>query len=195
HRLNVTLVQEAEERQSWMDVINARNITPTDALGLHETSGGDKLLSEFDSYDGRQTADGMLARLFYSYDDKYMFTGSVRRDGYSAFGTSNPRATFLSAGLAWAFTKERFFNWNPMNNGKLRLSYGQNGNRSLENPYIALANLANGVGTQGYLNGSGDYLQYKYLVIDRLANTQDRKSTRLNSSHVKISYAVFCLKK
>lgn len=172
HRINVTLVQEAEERQSWMDVINARNITPTDALGLHETSGGDKLLSEFDSYDGRQTADGMLARLFYSYDDTYMFTGSVRRDGYSAFGTSNPRATFLSAGFAWTFTKENFFNWNPMSNGKLRLSYGQNGNRSLENPYIALANLANGVGTQGYLNASGDYLQYKYLVIDRLANTR-----------------------
>src|SRR3546814_11963899 len=100
-----------------------------------------------------------------------MFTSSIRRDGYSAFGTSNPRATFLSASLAWTFTKEKFFNWEPMSNGKLRLSYGQNGNRSLENPYIALANLANGVGTQGYLNGSGDYLQYKYLVIDRLANT------------------------
>src|SRR5690606_41832297 len=28
-----------------------------------------------------------------------------------------------------------------------------------------------------------------------VANTLDRKSTRLNSSHVKISYAVFCLKK
>jgi len=172
HRVNVTLVQEAEERQSWMDVVNARNILPTDALGLHETSGGDPLRSSFDSYDSRQTADGMLARLFYSYDDKYMFTGSVRRDGYSAFGTSNPRATFLSAGVAWTFTKENFFNWSPMSNGKLRLSYGQNGNRSLENPYIALANLANGIGTQGYLNASGDYLQYKYLVIDRMSNPQ-----------------------
>ncbi|NGM66579.1 SusC/RagA family TonB-linked outer membrane protein [Sphingobacterium sp. SGR-19] len=170
HRVNVTLVQEVEERQSWMDVINARNIKPTDALGLHETSGGDKLLSEFDSHDVRETADGMLARLFYSYDDKYMFTGSVRRDGYSAFGSANPRATFLSAGLAWTFTRENFFNWTPMSNGKLRLSYGQNGNRSLESPYIALANLANGAGTQGYLNAGGDYIQYQYLVIDRMEN-------------------------
>lgn len=171
HRINVTLVQEAEERQSWMDVINARNILPTDGLGFHETNSGDKLLSEFDSYDARQTADGMLARLFYSFDDKYMFTGSVRRDGYSAFGASNPRATFLSAGLGWTFTKENFFNWSPMSNGKLRLSYGQNGNRSLENPYIALANLTSGVGTQGYLNSGGDYVQFQYLVIDRMENT------------------------
>ncbi len=170
HRVNITLVQEAEERRYWWDVIRARNITPTDALGFHETSGGDRLRSEFDTEDSRQTADGMLARLFYSYDDKYMFTGSVRRDGYSAFGTSNPRATFLSAGLAWTFTKENFFNWNAMSNGKLRLSYGQNGNRSLANPYIALANLANGVGTQGYINANGDYIQYQYLRIDRLAN-------------------------
>jgi TonB-linked SusC/RagA family outer membrane protein len=170
HRVNVTLVQEAEERELWEDYIRARNITPTDALGFHETSTGDKLLSEFDSYDARQTADGMLGRLFYSFDDRYMFTGSVRRDGYSAFGTSNPRATFLSAALAWTFTNEKFFKWNTLSNGKLRLSYGQNGNRSLENPYIALADLALGTGTQGYLNAMGDYVQFYYLRISRMAN-------------------------
>src|SRR5690606_7952600 len=37
--------------------------------------------------------------------------------------------------------------------------------------------------------------QLVVLVAQRLRQVQDRKSTRLNSSHVKISYAVFCLKK
>lgn len=170
HRFNVTLVQEAEARQSWMDVIRARNILPTDALGFHETATGDKLLSSFDSEDMRETADGMLGRLFYSYDDRYMFTGSVRRDGYSAFGTSNPRATFLSAAVGWNFTNEKFFNWKNLSSGKLRLSYGQNGNRSLGNPYIALADLALGTGTQGYLNSAGDYVQFYYLRIARMQN-------------------------
>lgn len=170
HRVNVTLVQEAEERLSWWDVIKARNITPTDALGFHETKGGDKLLSEFDTNDDRQTADGMLARLFYSYDDRYMLTTSVRRDGYSAFGSSNPRVAFLSVALGWTFTNEKFFKWDPLSHGKLRLSYGQNGNRSLDDPYVALANLANGVGTQGYINTNGDYIQFQYLRIDRMAN-------------------------
>ncbi|NLU90705.1 SusC/RagA family TonB-linked outer membrane protein [Chitinophaga sp. Ak27] len=170
HKVNVTLVQEAEERRYWSDVINARNILPSDALGFHETSTGDPLNSSFNTDDSHETADGMLARVFYSYDDRYMLTTSVRRDGYSAFGTSNPRATFFSAALAWTFTNERFFNWSPLNNGKLRLSYGQNGNRSLANPYIALANLANGATTQGYLDASGNYIQYYYLRIDRMAN-------------------------
>src|SRR5436309_8485800 len=34
-----------------------------------------------------------------------------------------------------------------------------------------------------------------HRVLGNVANNGDRKSTRLNSSHVKISYAVFCLKK
>src|SRR3712207_7061594 len=36
---------------------------------------------------------------------------------------------------------------------------------------------------------------YSLMYSDPLTNTQDRKSTRLNSSHANISYAVFCLKK
>lgn len=170
HKLNVTLVQEAEERKYWDDQIHARNILPSDALGFHETANGDPLYSSFSSNDSHETADGLLARVFYAYDDRYMITTSVRRDGYSAFGTSNPRATFYSTALAWTFTNEKFFKWKPLNSGKLRLSYGQNGNRSLANPYVALADLAPGVGTEGYVDGGGNYVQYYYLRIDRLAN-------------------------
>lgn len=171
HRVNVTLVQEAEQRQSWRDRIEARNILPSDVLGYHETFYGDKQRSSFDSDDIKETADGLLARAFYSYDDRYMFTGSFRRDGYSAFGTSNPRANFFSVAAAWTFTNEKFFNWKPMTSGKLRVSYGQNGNRSLADPYLALANLGAGVGaTAGYLDAQGNLIQYRYLTIGRLAN-------------------------
>ena len=170
HSLNITLVQEAEEKKYWEQIISARNILPTDALGFHEVANGDPLYSSFNSNDSHETADGLLARVFYNYDARYMVTASVRRDGYSAFGTSNPRATFFSAALGWTFTNERFFHWKPLNSGKLRLSYGQNGNRSLANPYIALANLAPGSGTQGYVDVNGNYIQDFYVRIDRMAN-------------------------
>lgn len=171
HRLNVTLVQEAENRQVWTDRIEARDIRPSDALGYHEVFYGDKQKSRFDANDMKETADGLLGRLFYSYDDRYMLTASVRRDGYSAFGTSNPRATFFSTSVAWTFTSESFFNWEPLSHGKLRASWGQNGNRSLSDPYLALANLGAGVGaTMGYLDASGNLIQYRYLSMDRLAN-------------------------
>lgn len=171
HRVNVTLVQEAEKRQYWQDRIEARNILPSDALGYHETFFGDKNKSSYNSDDTKETADGLLARLFYAYDDRYMLTTSVRRDGYSAFGASNPRATFFSLAAAWTFTNESFFKWKPMSLGKLRASWGQNGNRQLGDPYLALANLGIGGGaTTGYLDKAGNLIQYRYLLMDRLAN-------------------------
>ena len=184
HHFNVTLVQEAEERQYWKDRIEARNLLPSDALGIHETSTGDKDLSTFDSEDSKETADGMLARVFYSFNDRYMITTSVRRDGYSAFGTSNPRATFFSAAFAWTFANEEFLDWKPLSLGKLRLSWGQNGNRSLDDPNVALANLAGSStgATQGYLNSNGEYTNYYYLSVSRLANSrlQWEKTTAFN---------------
>ncbi|MDR1223455.1 MAG: SusC/RagA family TonB-linked outer membrane protein [Tannerella sp.] len=172
HHTILTLVQEAEERESWKDRIEARNILPSDALGFHNTKNGTKENSTYSTSDAHQTADALLARLFYSYDDRYMLTTSIRRDGYSAFGSLNPYATFPSVALAWTFVNEKFFKWNDvMSTGKLRVSYGKNGNRSLENSYLALANLYEGAGKmQGYITQSGDLQQMRYLMADRLAN-------------------------
>ncbi|WP_316797765.1 SusC/RagA family TonB-linked outer membrane protein [Pedobacter frigidisoli] len=171
HRLNITLVQEAEERRFWSESISARNILPSDALGFHNVSNATLANSAISSYDSHQTGNGLLARAFYSFDDRYMITASVRRDGYSAFGASNPYATFPATAVAWTFTNEKFFKWkNILSTGKLRASFGENGNRSLSDPYISLANLGSGLGaTMGYLVGSG-MEEVKYLLIDRMAN-------------------------
>lgn len=173
HHVIVTLAQEAEERQYWSDRIEARNILPSDALGFHNTENGSKENSSYKSNDSHQTADGMLARLFYSYDDRYMMTASFRRDGYSAFGSSNPYAYFPSVAVAWTFSNEKFFQKfkNVMSTGKLRVSYGKNGNRSLSDPYVALANLYAGGGAyMGYITSSGDLELVKYLMANRMAN-------------------------
>lgn len=123
HHVVLTLVQEAEELRYWSDNIAARNILPSDALGFHNTQNGAKENSSYSTSDTHQTADALMARLFYSYDDRYMITASVRRDGYSAFGSSNPRATFPSVAVAWNFANEKFWKWNDiMSTGKLRLS-------------------------------------------------------------------------
>ncbi|MDR1504802.1 MAG: SusC/RagA family TonB-linked outer membrane protein [Prevotella sp.] len=169
HKVNLTLVQEAEEQRYWKDRIEARNILPSDALGFHNTKDGDKTKSSYSSEDTHYTADALLARLFYSYDDKYMLTTSVRRDGYSAFGQNYPHATFPSVALAWSFVNEDFFKWKPMSTGKLRASWGKNGNRQLENPYISIANLVTDK-KQGYLDASGNLVNMNYLRIDRMAN-------------------------
>lgn len=174
HHVQLTAVQEAESRKAWSDVINARYITPSDALGYHNTQNGDKELSGFSTNDWKETADALLGRAYYSYDNRYMITVSVRRDGYSAFGAKHPHATFPSVAVAWNMGNEKF--WEPIagwwNTSKLRLSYGKNGNRDIGDVYRALANLGSGEGkTMNYLDGNGAVsADMKYLMMDRLAN-------------------------
>ncbi|WNH09009.1 SusC/RagA family TonB-linked outer membrane protein [Thalassobellus suaedae] len=183
HHIIATFVQEAEERRFWSDIILARNIQPSDALGFHNTSNATLENSDFSSTDTHQTADALMGRLFYSYDNRYLLTTTVRRDGYSAFGASNPYATFPSVALGWDFTNESWFNWKAMNRGKLRLSWGKNGNRSLADPYVSLANLTSGTGaTMGYVDSTGNIVDVKYLLISRMANPnlQWEKTTSTN---------------
>ncbi len=187
HHFTVTLVQEAERHQTWRDFIRARNIEPTDALGFHFTGGASKLESSFGTTDTYQSGVGYLARLFYSYDDRYMITTSVRRDGYSAFGQAVPYATFPSLAVAWTFSNEPWFKWTPMSMGKLRLSWGQNGNRALNDPYLALASLATGSAPFGYLDKSGALTEMQYLTLNRMANP-NLKWERSESYNVALDY-------
>ncbi|TDW51679.1 TonB-linked SusC/RagA family outer membrane protein [Flavobacterium sp. 270] len=169
HHIIATLVQEAEERRFWSDGMDAYNIQPSDALGFHNVNTATLANSALRSNDTHETADALMARLFYSFDNRYMLTATIRRDGYSAFGASNPYAVFPSFGVAWNFKNENWFKWEPMSTGKLRLSWGKNGNRSLADPYISLANLVN-TGTMGYLDAGGKALEIRYLALDRMAN-------------------------
>lgn len=182
HNVNITLSQEAEEHLSWKDRIEARDFTPTDVLGYHYIQPADKLKSKFESNDMHSTGDALLARGFYSYDNRYMTTLSVRRDGFSAFGASNPRATFTSVALAWSFANESFFKWDKVSYGKLRLSWGSNGNRGLEDVYTALSNLTTGSGSYGYIGAGNSLKEISQLYVERMANLNLRweKTTSWN---------------
>ncbi|EGQ15810.1 hypothetical protein HMPREF9136_0870 [Prevotella dentalis DSM 3688] len=182
HHFTVTLVQEAEKNQSWNDRIEARNIMPTDVLGFHYIAGANKAQSAFSATDREITAAAYLGRLFYGYKDRYMFTGTFRRDGYSAFGMNNPWANFWSLGGSWVFSEESFAKLPWLDYGKLRVSYGTNGNRSLKDTYIAYSNLSNGGLYAYYDYGKTSQSTVQALSIDRLANPnlQWEKTTSWN---------------
>jgi TonB-linked SusC/RagA family outer membrane protein len=87
---------------------------------------------------------GYLARLNYSYNDKYYLTSSIRRDGASVFGADKRYANFAAAGLAWKISDESFLkDFKPLNYLKLKFSWGQNGNQGLS-PYATLSQVQNG---------------------------------------------------
>src|SRR5690606_20724147 len=70
-----------------------------------------------------------LARLSYSYDDRYFVTGSIRRDASSKLNPDDNSDIFPAASLAWKVTSEPFIPQSDMLSFmKLRVSWGQVGN-------------------------------------------------------------------
>lgn len=81
----------------------------------------------------------VLGRVNYNLYDKYIFTGTVRSDGSSRFGSENRWGTFPSGAVAWNLSNEPFMEGTEdlFNELKLRLSYGLTGNNQIGN-YSAL---------------------------------------------------------
>lgn len=93
----------------------------------------------------RKTAS-LFARLNYNYDERYMFTATVRRDGSSRFGENNKYGIFPSFSAGWNITNEAFMDNRPewFNSMKLRGSWGLNGNDKIgEFGYTSLTTMGN----------------------------------------------------
>lgn len=166
HQVDATFLINAEKYQSWYNRMDAQNFSPTDALGFHNMQAGASSSYSMRSDDNYSTGDALMGRLFYSFKNKYMTTLSVRRDGYSAFGMGNPRGIFPSAALGWTFTEDGILT-NIFNYGKLRLSWGDNGNREIGR-YDALSNM--GTGKYPYETLKGSVYEVNRLYVTRMAN-------------------------
>lgn len=178
HAFDVTLMQNAERYSSWYDSMENSGFDPTDMLGYHAIGLGTN--PKISSNDETDTREAMLARLNYVYDSRYYFTAAVRRDGYSAFGQNNPHATFPTMALGWRISEESFFNTTWVDNLKLRVSWGANGNSAIGR-YDALATMGNIKILQAFA-ASGAYYTQSGLMLQRLANAglQWEKTTSTN---------------
>ena len=117
-------------------------------------AAGTGFLSDQFSYFALGTATGLLqpassfseveiqsqfGRVNYDFDDKYLITATLRRDGASNFAANNKYALFPSAALGWKIHNEDFLKGNEnITSLKLRVSYGATGNPSIS-PYQSLS--------------------------------------------------------
>jgi TonB-linked SusC/RagA family outer membrane protein len=83
------------------------------------TNGGGEYPWSMESY---------LGRLNYNYDNRYLVTGTFRRDGSPYFGTNKKWGNFPSVSAAWRVSREKFFNIPAISEFKLRFETGTTGN-------------------------------------------------------------------
>lgn len=109
-----------------------------------------------------------MARLHYSYDDRYLVTATFRADGSSKFGKDNRFGYFPSFAAAWNIGNESFMqSVKPISQLKLRVGYGQTGNQNIGAYAFADKLSVNGVynfGSQRGFESNLVNLIYPYLL-------------------------------
>jgi TonB-linked SusC/RagA family outer membrane protein len=184
HQFDATFLINAEKYQYWSNKMDNEGFDPNDNLSYHSIGAGIKpVVSSDDQY---STGDALMGRLNYAFRQKYLLTASLRRDGYSAFGLQNPRATFPAVALGWIFSKEKFAAAKWLGYGKLRASWGINGNRDIGR-YSALSNLT--TGKYQYISPSGAIILVSQLYVNRLGNP-GLKWERTESYNVGLDFSV-----
>ncbi len=174
HNVDVTLLY-SRERRTWNHATAYAENFDNTVLGDNKLEDGMK--QTVDTGAGESGSIGMMARATYTFDDRYSFTGTVRRDGCSAFSINKKWGTFASAGVNWNMSSEHFMKdikW--LDNLALRLSYGSNGNQSIDS-YSTLAK----VGTDKYIfAGAPSYSITQYVSSFALNNLGWEATTGFN---------------
>jgi TonB-linked SusC/RagA family outer membrane protein len=131
HTVNIMLGEEMQE-QHWENLYGYRSGYITN--GATDLNAGDPTTARNSNASSTRALSSYFGRMFYSFNDKYLLTATIRRDGSSQFAEENRWDWFPSAALAWKVSNESFLKNNTtINNMKLRLGWGIVGNQSVPN--------------------------------------------------------------
>ena len=184
HTIGVVLGQSALKTKGDELGGSHWNLVNPDKPSINYTTGGDLELST--DADGKVTGAkslvgtwggpyvqhrlaSLFARVSYNYDERYMFQGTIRRDGSSRFGSNNKYGTFPSFSVGWNIMNEMFMentrDW--LTNMKFRASWGKNGNDNIGD--FAYTTLTAFGGSSNYYYGKTASMIYGSKA-NRLAN-------------------------
>ena len=116
-----------------------------------------KITQSYYGFEYLERTSSFFGRALYNFKEKYLFTGVLRVDGSSRFGSNYKYGRFPSVSVGWVLSEEEFFKpIKAINVLKLRASYGINGN--------------DGIGTFRYVSTVGGFRNYSFGAKDALVN-------------------------
>ncbi|QKJ28560.1 TonB-dependent receptor [Mucilaginibacter mali] len=137
HSIETTLLYGSIERKNQNTNADARQFTQL-TLGYDGIQQGAIQLVSSSAY--KEALAYQMGRVNYKYDNKYLLTGTVRRDGFSGFAQNNKWGIFPSLSAGWIVTNEKFLKLPWLNYLKLRGGYGISGNQT--NRYASLSTVS-----------------------------------------------------
>lgn len=177
------------------DYLNARkNVFMFD--NVHEMDNGEEMYA----IGGNETEWALLsymARVNYSYEDRYLLTATIRRDGSSRFGKKHRWGTFPSVSVAWRASQEKWFPKNDyINDLKVRAGYGVTGSQASVGNYSYLASYNTSVYPFGISSGNqtalvSSTLANPYIHWEEVAQTNIGFDASLFNSRVMFSFDAY----
>lgn len=135
HSFNVLLGQETWYQES-MNLDNEYRKFTEGNFGLNDVGKGIPYTWKSDKK--REGMVSLFGRLTYNFQERYLFTGTLRADGSSKFAKGNQWGYFPSASAAWRISEEAFMkDFDFLQNLKLRVGYGTSGNNNIDNNMYA----------------------------------------------------------
>jgi TonB-linked SusC/RagA family outer membrane protein len=125
------------------------------------------------SFAGTSYLTSFISQMNYGFKEKYLVSGSLRRDGSSIFGPENRFGWFPSLGVAWRITEEEFINkWDWLKEFKIRSSWGKTGFYGNTDPFNQYTLYGGGPGSAYYaIDGSSNSAQLGLRTV-RIGNAK-----------------------
>lgn len=181
HNLTGTLLYGAIERENSYTRAYSTGFSRL-TLGYDNLQQGTNRFAISNAF--KEALNYQMFRLNYSFDSKYLFTGTIRRDGFSGFAENNKYGIFPSLSVGWDISKESFFKVSWIDNLKFRLGYGVAGNQTSR--YSSLASV--GVNA-AYVYGDGSSTELGQQV-NSLPNP-DLRWERTTGANLGVEFTLF----
>jgi len=156
---DIAAVVGYEFQNTYFDgtALRGTNVPYSDIINYNLLDPADITVTEREE---TRTRNSVFGRVQYAYDNRYLASASIRRDGDSRFGANNRHATFPAFSLGWNVHNESFWDFDKISLLKLRVSAGSLGTTSFLDSYDAIS----------LLNPSPTIYGTGFLISDNVDN-------------------------
>ncbi|GGB16358.1 SusC/RagA family TonB-linked outer membrane protein [Puia dinghuensis] len=160
HNLTALIGTSAWENNQGTGISGSFQYMPVNTLGQatpnYSLPNADKVANGYDGIVHHVSSE--FARVVYSYDDRYLLEGQIRRDGSTKFGPNNKYGYFPGGSVGWVVSRESFFptDRNPITFLKVRGSYGVTGSDNIGD-FLYESTVSGG---RNYMMGNGYAIGY-----------------------------------
>ncbi len=158
HRISFTGLFSSQESQNFSSSFNATALPANYIQDYNFLQAGTVTVNPNNNGFAKQGLLSLMGRLNYAYDNRFLLTATVRRDGSSVLSPGNQWFTYPAVSLGWNVFNENFMsNINVVSNLKVRAGWGTTSNQGIA-PYSTLGGLSTNTYNYGGTNVTGYFV-------------------------------------